>query len=97
MVSGRCVRHVDILVKLLYRHHSSKSDFKSSRQRVFWDVAPCNPAEIDRRFVGAYCLHHQGDTLTLKSQVMFANIIMDYKTKYFSASYGTLSILHRIK
>jgi hypothetical protein len=26
---------------------------------VFWDVAPCSLAEIDRRFRGAYCLHHQ--------------------------------------
>jgi hypothetical protein len=29
--------------------------------RVFWDVAPCSHVEVDRRFRGAYCLHHQGD------------------------------------
>jgi hypothetical protein len=28
---------------------------------IFWDVAPCSLVEIDRRFRGAYCLHHQGD------------------------------------
>jgi hypothetical protein len=28
---------------------------------VFWDVAPYSPVEDDRRFRGAYCLHHQGD------------------------------------
>jgi hypothetical protein len=27
--------------------------------RVFWDVAPCNHSEVDRRFRDAYCLHHQ--------------------------------------
>jgi hypothetical protein len=27
----------------------------------FWDVAPCSLVDIDRRFTGAYCLHHQGD------------------------------------
>jgi hypothetical protein len=27
---------------------------------VFWDVAPCSLVDIDRRFGGAYCLHHQG-------------------------------------
>jgi hypothetical protein len=25
---------------------------------VFWDVAACSLVEIDRRFRGAYCLHH---------------------------------------
>jgi hypothetical protein len=29
--------------------------------RVFWDVAPCSHVEVDRRFIGEYCLHHQGD------------------------------------
>jgi hypothetical protein len=28
---------------------------------VFWDVASCSLVEIDRRFRGAYCLHHQDD------------------------------------
>jgi hypothetical protein len=23
-----------------------------------WDVAPCSLVEVDRRFIGAYCLHH---------------------------------------
>jgi hypothetical protein len=32
-----------------------------SKMTVFWDVAPCSLVEIDRRFTGAYCLHHQGD------------------------------------
>jgi hypothetical protein len=26
-----------------------------------YDVAPCSHVEVDRRFRGAYCLHHQGD------------------------------------
>jgi hypothetical protein len=29
--------------------------------RVFWDVAPFSLVGADRRFIGAYCLHHQGD------------------------------------
>jgi hypothetical protein len=28
--------------------------------RVFWDVSSCSYVEVDRRFRGAYCLHHQG-------------------------------------
>jgi hypothetical protein len=26
--------------------------------RVFWDVLPCSRVDADRRFRGAYCLHH---------------------------------------
>jgi hypothetical protein len=29
--------------------------------RVFWDVLPCSQFDVDRRFIGAYCLHRQGD------------------------------------
>jgi hypothetical protein len=28
---------------------------------VFWDIAPCSLAEVDRLLKGAYCLDHQGD------------------------------------
>jgi hypothetical protein len=28
---------------------------------VFWDVLPFSQVDVDRRFRGAYCLHHQGD------------------------------------
>jgi hypothetical protein len=28
------------------------------KMAVFWDVAPCSLAEIDRRFRRTYCLHH---------------------------------------
>jgi hypothetical protein len=28
---------------------------------AFWDNAQCSLIEVDRRFGGAYCLHHQGD------------------------------------
>jgi hypothetical protein len=27
----------------------------------FRDVAPCSLVDIDRRFGGIYCLHHEGD------------------------------------
>jgi hypothetical protein len=28
---------------------------------VFWVVAPCNLVEVNKRFRGAYYLHHKGD------------------------------------
>jgi hypothetical protein len=33
----------------------------SMKFRVFWYVAPWSHVEVDRRFSGAYCVHHQGD------------------------------------
>jgi hypothetical protein len=43
-------------------------DFRFSRRRVglwslftvFWDVVPCSQIDVERRFRGAYCLHHHG-------------------------------------
>jgi hypothetical protein len=35
--------------------------------RVFWDIAPCNHVEVDGRFRGAYCLHHQGDSTDISA------------------------------
>jgi hypothetical protein len=29
--------------------------------RVFWDILPGSQIDVDRRFRGACCLHHQGD------------------------------------
>jgi hypothetical protein len=34
---------------------------RSMKMAVVWNVAPCSLVEIDRRFRGAYCPHHQGD------------------------------------
>jgi hypothetical protein len=29
---------------------------------LFMDIAPCSLVEVDRRFRGAYCFHHQSLT-----------------------------------
>jgi hypothetical protein len=31
------------------------------KMTVYWDVAPCSVVDINRRFIGYYCLHDQGD------------------------------------
>jgi hypothetical protein len=33
----------------------------SMKVRAFWDIAPRSLVEVDQRFRGAYCLHHDGD------------------------------------
>jgi hypothetical protein len=35
-----------------------------AKMTPFWDAAPCSLVEVDRRFRGAYCLHHSGDDTT---------------------------------
>jgi hypothetical protein len=30
---------------------------------VLWEFAPCSLVEVNRRFTGVSCLHHQGDRL----------------------------------
>jgi hypothetical protein len=30
----------------------------SKKTMAFWDIAPCRLIVVDRRFRGAYCLHH---------------------------------------
>jgi hypothetical protein len=36
------------------------------KNTVFWDVRPCGSCK-NRRFGGAQCLHHQGDTLMMEA------------------------------
>jgi hypothetical protein len=33
----------------------------SMKFRVFWDILPHSQIDVDQRFRGACCLHHQGD------------------------------------
>jgi hypothetical protein len=37
---------------------------------VFWDVATCGLVDRDRRFRGAYCLHHQGDNWNMDPGIL---------------------------
>lgn len=36
-------------------------DSRATELWLFWDLAPCNIVDIDRRFEEAVCLHHDGD------------------------------------
>jgi hypothetical protein len=37
--------------------------------RAFLDVASCSLVEVDRRFRGECCLHHQGDDQSTSSRL----------------------------
>jgi hypothetical protein len=39
------------------------------KMAVFWDVAPCSEVEIDQRFRGTFCLHHQGGATSQKTVI----------------------------
>jgi hypothetical protein len=49
---------VSCITSQMYEHLQKRSLY-----RVFWDVVPCSHVEVDRRFRGAYCLHHQSDDI----------------------------------
>jgi hypothetical protein len=50
--------------------------------RVFWDVALCGHVEVDQRFTGAYCLHHQGDDWGSKLLWNVVILQQDYTALY---------------
>jgi hypothetical protein len=55
----------------------------ASMKTVLWDMAPCSPIEVDRRFRGAYCLHNQGDeliALIIKAVLISETSIYFYET-----------------
>jgi hypothetical protein len=45
----------------MYLSESKRKKKYNLKFRVFCDVAPCSHVEVNRRFRGEYCLHHQGD------------------------------------
>jgi hypothetical protein len=40
---------------------------------VFWYVAPCSLVYVNRRFIGAYCLHHQVPDYVSSSETSVSN------------------------
>jgi hypothetical protein len=48
---------------------------------VFWDTAPCSLVEVERRFRGAYCLHHQGDLIALEAERVLDTSVNFYEIK----------------
>jgi hypothetical protein len=58
---------------------------------VFWDVSSCTHVEVDRRFTGAYCLHHQGDDGGSTHLWNVSHLLCDYMAQYprrLSSSYS---------
>jgi hypothetical protein len=35
-------------------------DVQYMKSSIFWDITPCSPLKVNRRFGGIYCLHLQG-------------------------------------
>jgi hypothetical protein len=60
------------------------------KKRAFWDIAPCSLVGTDRRFRGAYYLHHEGDGGNTLQDVISqkAHIL-----RLSSFEYNTLTIL----
>jgi hypothetical protein len=48
-------------MKKLYGVRFQVLTVMSMKMTVFWDVTPYSLVDIDRRFRGTCCLHHQGN------------------------------------
>jgi hypothetical protein len=47
-------------MQIIERVKNGKSKV-SLKFRISWNEAPCSHVEVDRRFRGAYCLHHPSE------------------------------------
>jgi hypothetical protein len=41
------------------------------KMKTLWDIASCSLLGLDRRFRGAYCLHHQRDHASFQKALIF--------------------------
>jgi hypothetical protein len=57
---------------------------------VFWDIEPCSLVKVDRRFRGAYCLHHRLMKKTVRTSETSVNI---YQTTWPSISEDILKFI----
>jgi hypothetical protein len=51
---------------------------------AFWDTTPYSVVDVDRRFRGAYCLHHQGDVSI--TALMMETVRISETSVYFQES-----------
>jgi hypothetical protein len=60
---SRQMPHVTFLGNIVCRLHSFPTFMKSItrlKSTIFWDITPCSPLKVNRRFGGTYSLHLQG-------------------------------------
>jgi hypothetical protein len=60
-----------------------------------WDIAPCS-LEVDQRFRGAYCLHHQGDLFQQDHTVLHPTKLFFFKLTALRNwnSHSCISFMH---
>jgi hypothetical protein len=61
-----------------------------TQMTVFWDVAPCSLLKTDRRFGGAYSLHHQGDKITVFWDVAPCSLVEIERLPWWHRQYAPL-------
>jgi hypothetical protein len=91
-IRGRICTHCNMTVRIRRYERNSRMETNVEakswvltsaylKMRAFWDIAPCNLVGVDRRFRGAYCLHHHPDG----GSPHFSNVSLlqwDYSTLY---------------
>jgi hypothetical protein len=64
----------------------------SMKITTFWGIAPCYLVEVDRRLVGVYCLHHQGDSPDDGGTEHVCLLLRDYSGRKITESLGNVTV-----
>jgi hypothetical protein len=62
----------------------------SIKKRVFWDISPCSLAGVDRLFIRAYCVHHQGGEYSTRLHGTISQKTLISKKKLLTPKYLSL-------
>jgi hypothetical protein len=63
---------------------------------IFWDITPCSPFSVNRRFGGTYCLHLQGRKNKLGKKQAPAFTLISCRTYFFDPEDGGDMFLRKV-
>jgi hypothetical protein len=61
------------------------------KMTVFWDVAACRLEQIGRSFRSAYCLDHQGPTVSIIALMMEAASTSETSINFYQTTWRNIS------
>jgi hypothetical protein len=71
----------------LHKASLNKQRRKKQSHTVFWDITPCSPLSVNRRFVGTYRLHLQGRRICRAKKAAWKHLSNAYEHEAANASF----------
>jgi hypothetical protein len=93
VLKGTNIIHFEKGKKIIYSVRFQVFTAASIKFTVFRDVPPCSHIQVDRRFRGAYCLHHQGNFIIYSVLIFVTNSVITYLILYIFNIYYIYVIL----